>query len=442
MKLKSVMTVKELVALYKTHKQLELSPSFQREGVWSVKDRGLLIDSIMNGYPLPAIFIYRRQDGHKVRYEVIDGKQRLETILFFMGVLEGEHSLFKGRVIDHNREEEVVEYAWQEMTPSQRRIIQDFKINVIPVDGDSEKIEKIFVRINSTGKALSEGEILKAKYLKTPLFCAIREFSEERRVAAALERMGVVNGSRKRRYVNVLLLAEIIMSVVKDGLLDKKRALDEMLSDKAKKLSARDINGELKRVREAIFWAERIWNSEGRNAQKFSESRFRKSSDFYSLILLLADYIGSGYITDDQECNRWAKEELATLDSELRCYRIKVKSGEAVDGVADEFSEYRRSVIANADGIESRKIRRDVLDKLLRQCFMRKDRKRGFTRDERIYAKLKHIAKDGVLRCYLCDEPITNPDSFSCGGYTRSFLIAKVPMPRESTIIIVKKLQS
>lgn len=424
MKLSTEMSVKDLVVLYKKRKQLVLNPAFQREGVWSRKDRVLLIDSIMKGYPLPAIFIYRRQDGHRVRYEVIDGKQRLETIFYFMGELKGEFSLFEGKVIDRDREEEVVEYSWKRMDKADRRTIQEFKLNIITVEGDPQKIEKIFVRINSTGKALSEGEILKAKYLNTPLFAALRSLAGERRIASALERMNVVNVSRKKRYVDVLLLAEIVMSVVKGGPLDKKKALDEMLSEKAKKLSAKDIQRELKAVREAILWAERIWLSEGDKGQKFSESRFRKTSDFYSLILLLAEYINKGCISDDRERNLWAKESLMRLDNELRKYRIKVKAGDAVEGVPGDVGEYRQSVIANADGVENRRIRRDVLDGLLGQCFVRKDRKRGFTRDERIYAKLRSYAQDGELRCYLCGEPIDNPDSLCCDGYTLDHMTA------------------
>lgn len=424
MKLSSVMSVKDLVALYKVHKQLVLDPAFQREGVWSLRDRVLLIDSMMKGYPLPAIFIYRRQDGHRVRYEVIDGKQRLETILYFIGELKGEFTLFEGKVRDRDREEEVIEYSWERMDRSSRRAILTFKLNVITVEGDPQKIEKVFVRINSTGKALSEGEILKAKYLNTPLFAALRSFAGERRVASSLERMGVISGSRKKRYVDVLLLAEIVMSVVKGGPLDKKKALDEMLSEKAKKLTGKDIQHELKVVREAILWAERIWLSDGRNAQKFSESRFRKTSDFYSLILLLAEYIGKGCVADDRERNLWAKECLMRLDNELRRYRIKVRSGDAVEGVSGNVGEYRQSVIANADGIENRRIRRDVLDAVLRRCFICKDRKRGFTRDERIYAKLKSYAQNGELCCYLCGEPIDNPDSLSCDGYTLDHVTA------------------
>lgn len=64
--------------------QLNLSPSYQRGDVWPVKDRQLLIESILRGIPLPSVIILK--GGSKgVVYEVVDGKQRLTSILMFMG---------------------------------------------------------------------------------------------------------------------------------------------------------------------------------------------------------------------------------------------------------------------------------------------------------------------------------------------------------------------
>jgi len=67
--------------------QLNLEPGFQRNSVWSLSDRAALIESIFLDYPIPSVFLYKRQDvdGDLV-YDVIDGKQRLESIFMFMGI--------------------------------------------------------------------------------------------------------------------------------------------------------------------------------------------------------------------------------------------------------------------------------------------------------------------------------------------------------------------
>lgn len=64
--------------------RLNLSPSYQRGDVWPVKDRQLLIESILRGIPLPSVIILKT-GAKDVAFEVVDGKQRLTSILMFMG---------------------------------------------------------------------------------------------------------------------------------------------------------------------------------------------------------------------------------------------------------------------------------------------------------------------------------------------------------------------
>jgi uncharacterized protein with ParB-like and HNH nuclease domain len=67
--------------------QLNLAPGFQRKSVWTLNDRGALVDSIFLNYPMPSVFLYKRQDvDGDLIYDVIDGKQRLESIFMFMGL--------------------------------------------------------------------------------------------------------------------------------------------------------------------------------------------------------------------------------------------------------------------------------------------------------------------------------------------------------------------
>ena len=66
-------------------RRVNLEPGFQRKSVWTITDRRRLIQSIISKYPVPSIFLYRRNERGKVVYDVIDGKQRLETIFMFIG---------------------------------------------------------------------------------------------------------------------------------------------------------------------------------------------------------------------------------------------------------------------------------------------------------------------------------------------------------------------
>ena len=65
---------------------LNLSPSYQRADVWRTPDSQLLIESVLRGIPLPSVILLAFDvDGLGDQYEVVDGKQRLTSILRFIG---------------------------------------------------------------------------------------------------------------------------------------------------------------------------------------------------------------------------------------------------------------------------------------------------------------------------------------------------------------------
>jgi len=64
--------------------KLDLAPSYQRADVWPTKDAQLLIESILRGIPLPSVIILK-PSAKDAPFEVVDGKQRLTSILRFMG---------------------------------------------------------------------------------------------------------------------------------------------------------------------------------------------------------------------------------------------------------------------------------------------------------------------------------------------------------------------
>lgn len=67
--------------------ELNLSPSFQRADVWATTMSQELIESVLRGIPLPSIIILDKVDREteETTYEVVDGKQRLTSILRFTG---------------------------------------------------------------------------------------------------------------------------------------------------------------------------------------------------------------------------------------------------------------------------------------------------------------------------------------------------------------------
>jgi hypothetical protein len=78
------MSVGELVSLYKEN-ELDIHPEFQRFFRWSESQKSRFIESLLLGIPIPSIFVSQTKDG---KWDVVDGLQRISTILQLMGILK------------------------------------------------------------------------------------------------------------------------------------------------------------------------------------------------------------------------------------------------------------------------------------------------------------------------------------------------------------------
>ena len=75
-------SISEFIGKQKTSR-LVLNPTYQRDDVWKNKDSSALIESIFRGIPLPSIVML--EVGKPRSYEIVDGKQRISSILRFVG---------------------------------------------------------------------------------------------------------------------------------------------------------------------------------------------------------------------------------------------------------------------------------------------------------------------------------------------------------------------
>lgn len=160
------MSIGELVNLYDDG-ELDIHPEFQRVYRWTDEQKSKLIESILLGIPLPSIFVAQRHDGV---WDVVDGLQRISTILSFMGKLKNDKKeLLKplelqatkylpslaGKVWEnpHDRESEIdVEI---------KRVFKREKLDIKIIKRESEGDTKfeLFQRLNTGGSKLSDQEV-------------------------------------------------------------------------------------------------------------------------------------------------------------------------------------------------------------------------------------------------------------------------------------------
>jgi len=80
------MSVGEVMNLYRDG-ELKISPAFQRLFRWNESQKTRFIESLLLGIPIPPIFVMQDEKGI---WELIDGLQRLSTVLEFAGLLKNE----------------------------------------------------------------------------------------------------------------------------------------------------------------------------------------------------------------------------------------------------------------------------------------------------------------------------------------------------------------
>ena len=78
------MSYGEIINMYQSG-DLIISPEFQRLFRWKNFQKTRFIESILLGIPIPPIFVAEDKEG---KWELVDGLQRLSTVLSFFGLLK------------------------------------------------------------------------------------------------------------------------------------------------------------------------------------------------------------------------------------------------------------------------------------------------------------------------------------------------------------------
>jgi hypothetical protein len=139
-------------------KELVLAPEFQRRKVWGPKARSFLIDTILNGFPIPAIHIRQKIDvgTKKTIRQVVDGQQRLGAILDY---IKDGFSVMKV----HNKKYGGLTFSELPGDVQEKFLEYDLFVDFLIGATDSDVLE-VFARINSYTIVLNPQEKLNAEF--------------------------------------------------------------------------------------------------------------------------------------------------------------------------------------------------------------------------------------------------------------------------------------
>jgi hypothetical protein len=137
--------------------QLDLQPKFQREYVWSTRPElpSRLIESLLLEIPIPPIYFGKVTEG---RLEVIDGQQRLTTLVNFVSNRFPLRKLHRMSSLNHK--------FFKDLTKDQQEKILDTPIRSIVIDAgaNTELRYEVFERLNRGSMTLNEQELRNCVY--------------------------------------------------------------------------------------------------------------------------------------------------------------------------------------------------------------------------------------------------------------------------------------
>lgn len=318
---------------------LVVQPDYQRREVWGEAARVMLMDSIMNGIPMPKIFVSSHiKDGRTIR-TVIDGQQRISAILSF---LSGAYELkapydgaYLGKKFDDLPED------------VRDNVILAYEIDFNEAKGLSDaELREVYSRVNKYLVALNRQELRKADFPGHFL-----NVSEELANIEFFDEAGLYTAASRRRSLDVEFTSELLCALVL-GMSERKDAIDQCYQN-LKIWEKEDQDLKVSEFKGIIEDLSKIFSSEYTPIKK---TRWKQKADFYSLFVAIGNLKREGLVLPDDLIA--LREDLSFLDKLI-----------APTSEISIFSQYAVYCVSQANSAASRRWRTNFLEGILRGTY-------------------------------------------------------------------------
>lgn len=142
-------------------KNIDLDPAFQRRDAWNDKMRSSFIESILLGVPIPQIVLAERNTEKGSSYIVLDGKQRLTSIMKFSQASSDYESFRLGQL---DVLKSLNGKTYNTLPDKERNTFDNRTIRAVVIRGwtSESTLYSIFLRLNVGSLTLSPQELRKA----------------------------------------------------------------------------------------------------------------------------------------------------------------------------------------------------------------------------------------------------------------------------------------
>lgn len=326
-------------------KALILDPKYQRNPIWSMGQKCFLIDSLISGCPIPQVYINIKTQGtgtaRKTLYEVVDGQQRLRTILEFM---EDKWPLIKTTAKSYPVSELYKPHIgkkYSELSNEIQEGIWNFPLAVQELRewGDIE-IRALFRRLNYVNEKLNKQELRHSQYFGE-FIAAVEDLAKN----SFWDEVNIFTRRDFQRMRDIEFISELLVIVV-DDIQNGQESLDRFYADY-------DVVFQKRAAYITKF--HHVLESLKTISDVVRDSRYSKRADFYGL------FAATLRINDTLS----KKVNLAPSKTALLNFAKELeRKPESLAGTA---AKYYTTVSEGPNKLQKRKTRTEILFDILRQ---------------------------------------------------------------------------
>lgn len=308
------------------------SPPYQRRSVWSDEKKSFLIDSILNNFPIPPIFLHQKIDTStgKTQYDVIDGKQRLDSIIQFIQNKIPSASESASAFSEDIAGAFFKDLEGETLAPYKGQFWK-YSIPIEYIDSqDPAVIDDIFDRLNRNGEPLKGQELRNSKYYDSSLLKLVIRLAKMPFWETRLEHLDA------SRMEDLEFVSELVFELLEGSPLAANQGmLDEMYEKYHSKDDFERVEAEFKSVTKFM---EAL-------ALDYSYHRIGGVSHLYGLWCFSHKCLESSIEADN------IREKVGKFFEELRSMAI----------VDDEVASYKRSMSSRTKSEFQRRLRLESL---------------------------------------------------------------------------------
>jgi hypothetical protein len=259
---------------------LDIRPPYQRAPVWADRQKNALIESVLLRLPIPEVYIQQSvDDTGDTTHGVVDGQQRIRTILQFIGVDQDEEDANDFVLDKLGAHSPWHGLSFADLPEDEKRRFWRYRLAVRMLETESDtEVRDMFKRLNKYTMPLKPQELRNATYVGPFARLATAIADESDYWAENL----IVSAQSIRRMGDIEFVAELLIGVLHGPQGGSAAIIDEYYAE------YEDYEDEFpeqratrSRFNASLKYIERVF-------PEIRKIRWHNKTDFYSLFVAVA----------------------------------------------------------------------------------------------------------------------------------------------------------